>query len=124
MGTATTLDSAGGANSSRRRRRGAARAAAASSSPLGAAAFFEVDHDASRGAIFFPNTPGAGGGEGGELEIVLAPSQASKGSHRNVTSKPAPAELVPGGIVLGVRAEDGEATSRLDVALGALQCSR
>jgi hypothetical protein len=47
-----------------------------------------------------------------------------------VTSKPAPAELVPGGIVLGLRvgedARGGEAaaTARLDVVLGALQCSR
>jgi hypothetical protein len=120
MGTATTLDSAGGANSSRRRARAAAAAAALS--PLGRS-FFEVDHDASRGAVFFPNAEG-------ELEIILAPSAAGSGFSRNVTSKPAPAELVPGGIVLGLRvgedARGGEAaaTARLDVVLGALQCSR
>ena len=122
MGTATTLDSAGGANSGRRRR---GAAAAAASSPLGS--FFELDHDASRGAVFFPNSQG-------ELEIILAPSAASKGSARNVTSKPAPAEVVPGGIVLGLKVggesdengsgEKKEVTARLDVVLGALQCSR
>ena len=121
MGTATTLDSAGGANSSRRRR--GAAAAAAASSPLGRS-FFEVDHDASRGAVFFPNAEG-------ELEIVLAPSAAGAAFAGNVTSKPAPAELVPGGIVLGLRVGEDEsgggtkgATARLDVVLGALQCSR
>lgn len=121
MGTATTLDSAGGANSSRRRR-GAAAAAAAS--PW--SSFFEVDHDASRGAVFFPN-PAAGG----ELEIILAPSAASRKFARSVTSKPAPAESIPGGIVLGLKVDEEEeneggekGSSRLDVVLGALQCSR
>ena len=120
MGTATTLDSAGGANSSRRRR-SAAAAAAAAGSPS-SSSFFEVDHDASRGAVFFPNAAG-------ELEIILAPSAASKSFASEVTSKPAPAEIVPGGIVLGLKVREGEgsekeATSRLDVVLGALQCSR
>lgn len=116
MGTATTLDSAGGVDDSRRR-----HATAAASPSL--SSFFEVDHDASRGAVFFPDARG-------ELEIILAPSPASAPFFRNVTSKPAPAEIVPGGIVLGLkvgRDENGnerEGTSRLDVVLGALQCSR